>query len=59
MTIAPRPVERVVRDPRFEHLVPAAAELVWLAGGGLWAEGPVYVPRDDAVIWSETVIWAD
>jgi gluconolactonase len=53
MTIAPRPVERVVRDPRFERLVPADAELVWLAGGGLWAEGPVYVPSDDAVIWSD------
>ena len=53
MTVAPRPVERVVRDPRFERLVPADAELVWLAGGGLWAEGPVYVPDDDAVIWSD------
>ena len=53
MTIAPRPVERVVRDPRFERLVPADADLVWLSGGALWAEGPVYVPGDDAVIWSD------
>jgi gluconolactonase len=53
VTIAPRPVERVVRDPRFERLVPADAELVWLAGGGLWAEGPVYVPSDGSVIWSD------
>lgn len=53
MTVDPRPVERVVRDPRFERLVPADAELVWLAGGALWAEGPVYVPADDAVIWSD------
>ena len=53
MTIAPRPVERVVRDPRFERLVPADAELVRLADGALWAEGPVYVPDDDAVLWSD------
>jgi len=53
VTVEPRPVERVVRDPRFERLVPADAELVWLAGGALWAEGPVYVPADDAVIWSD------
>lgn len=53
MTVAPRAVERVVRDPRFERLVPADAELVWLADGALWAEGPVYVPSDDAVIWSD------
>ena len=39
-----RPVERVVHDPRFERLVPADAELEWLADGALWAEGPVYVP---------------
>ena len=53
VTMAPRPVERVVRDPRFERLVPADAELVWHAGGGLWAEGPVYVPAEDALIWSD------
>lgn len=51
--VPPRPVERVVRDPRFERLVPADAELIWLADGALWAEGPVYVPNDDAVIWSD------
>jgi len=51
--MAPGPVERVVRDPRFERLVPADAELVWHAGGGLWAEGPVYVPTEDALIWSD------
>jgi len=53
VTVAPRPVERVVRDPRFERLVPADAELVWLADGALWAEGPVYVPSDGSVIWSD------
>ena len=49
----PRPVERVVGDPRFERLVPADTELVALAGDGLWAEGPVYVPSEDALIWSD------
>jgi gluconolactonase len=46
-------VERVVRDPRFERLVPADAELFRLADGALWAEGPVYLPDDDAVVWSD------
>jgi gluconolactonase len=53
VTVGPRPVERLVRDPRFERLVPADAELVWHAGGALWAEGPVYIPDDHAVIWSD------
>ena len=53
MTLDPRPVERVVRDPRFERLVPADAVMTWLAGGGLWAEGPVYVPDEEAVVWSD------
>jgi gluconolactonase len=48
-----RPVERVVRDPRFDRLVPADAALEWLADGALWAEGPVYVPDDDALVWSD------
>lgn len=48
-----QPVDRVVRDPRFEQLVPAASELVWLADGAEWAEGPVYVPTDDAIVWSD------
>ena len=46
-------VERVVRDPRFERLVPPTAELVHLADGAIWAEGPVYVPDEDAVLWSD------
>ncbi len=46
-------VPRVVHDPRFERLVPAGAELVALAGGAIWAEGPVYVPDQDAVLWSD------
>jgi gluconolactonase len=47
------PVERIVRDPRFEALVPADAVVTWLADGAIWAEGPVYLPGDDAVVWSD------
>jgi len=46
-------VTRIVRDPRFERLVPAGSELVWLADGAIWAEGPVYLPEDDALVWSD------
>jgi gluconolactonase len=47
------PVSRIVRDPRFERLVPATGRLIALAGGATWAEGPVYLPAADAVIWSD------
>jgi gluconolactonase len=53
VTVAPRRVDRVVREPRFDRLVPSDAQLVPLADGGVWFEGPVYVPADDAVIWSD------
>ncbi|MGZ8437838.1 MAG: hypothetical protein ACXWXA_09755 [Candidatus Limnocylindrales bacterium] len=39
-----QPIDRVVFDKRFERLVPAYARLQWLAGGAIWAEGPVYLP---------------
>ena len=45
----PEPVERVVRDPRFDRLVPAGASITPHADGAIWAEGPVYLPADDAV----------
>jgi gluconolactonase len=48
-----RPVTRVVRDPRFERLVPASARIEALAEGAIWAEGPVYLPDEEAVIWSD------
>lgn len=47
------PADRVVRDPRFERLVSADAELVRLADGAIWAEGPVYLPGEDAAMWSD------
>ena len=49
----PEPVRRVVRDARFDRLVPADASITPHVGGAIWAEGPVYVPADDALIWSD------
>ena len=46
-------VERVVIDPRFERLVPPDAVVRRLADGTMWAEGPVYVPDEDALVWSD------
>lgn len=40
-------------DDRFAALVPASASLERLATGAAWSEGPVYVPRDDCVLWSD------
>lgn len=36
-----------------ERLVPPGAELIELATGTLWAEGPVYLPDEDALVWSD------
>jgi gluconolactonase len=47
------PADRIVRDPRFERLVPGDARLERLADGFIWAEGPVWVPDDDALVWSD------
>lgn len=47
------PVPRVVHEPRFKRLVPPGARLTALADGATWAEGPVYLPDDDAVLWSD------
>ena len=44
---------RIVRDQRFDRLVPADAEIIKLADGAIWAEGPVYLPDEDAVVWSD------
>ena len=44
---------RVVHDPRFERLVPAAARLTRIADGFIWAEGPVWLPDQDALLWSD------
>jgi gluconolactonase len=47
------PLRRVVLDERFERLVDAASRLVQIADGGIWPEGPVYLPDDDALLWSD------
>ena len=47
------PVRRVVGDPRFERLVASTARLEWIADGAIWAEGPVYLPDEDALVWSD------
>lgn len=36
-----------------ESLVPPGAELIELATGTIWAEGPVYLPDEDALVWSD------
>jgi len=48
-----QPVNRIVRDPRFDLLVPADARLNRLADGFLWAEGPVWLPDENALLWSD------
>ena len=44
-------IERL--DPRFDALVPKDAEIEVLASGFEWAEGPVWVKRDGAVLFSD------
>jgi gluconolactonase len=43
----------VVADPRFRRLVIGHAGLDRLWTGGRWAEGPVYVPAQKALLWSD------
>jgi len=40
-------------DERCHALVPEGATLEKLGTGALWAEGPVYLPAADAVLWSD------
>jgi gluconolactonase len=50
---ASEPVARVSFDPRFDRLVPDGTPITPHAGGAIWAEGPVYLPDEDAVLWSD------
>jgi gluconolactonase len=43
----------IADDDRFWSLVPRDAELQHLSGGGLWTEGPVYLPATGEVVWSD------
>ena len=47
------PVTRVAFDPRFDRLVADGTPITPHADGAIWAEGPVYVPDEDAVLWSD------
>ena len=51
--MGPEPGTRVVRDPRFERLVPAGSRITRIADGFIWAEGPVWLPDQDALLWSD------
>jgi gluconolactonase len=43
----------VVEDPRLEALLRPSAVMHRLATGAIWSEGPVWVPQDGSVIWSD------
>jgi gluconolactonase len=47
------PVTRVAFDSRFDRLVPEGTPITPHADGAIWAEGPVYIPDEDAVLWSD------
>lgn len=49
----PEALEVLVEDPRFTELVDPGAELERLGGGATWSEGPLWLPGEDAVIWSD------
>lgn len=56
--------ERIVHDRRFLFLTLPTVKLERLATGFLWAEGPVYFPQGDYVLWSDIpnnriMQWAD
>jgi gluconolactonase len=42
-----------IYDPRMKALLRADSSLERLATGATWSEGPVYLPEDDCVIWSD------
>ena len=42
-----------IHDPRFRLLLQPNAPLQKLAGDCLWAEGPVYFPASDMLVWSD------
>jgi gluconolactonase len=46
-------VDMVVEDRRLAGLLAAGARAERLGGGAVWSEGPLWLPGDDAVIWSD------
>jgi gluconolactonase len=49
----PIPAEYQVHDARFLLLIVPGAMLRQLHTGSLWAEGPVYLPAEDVLLWSD------
>ena len=47
------PARTLVADPRFERLVPRGSVIRRLADGFIWAEGPVWLPDEGALLWSD------
>jgi gluconolactonase len=45
--------EPVIEDPALESLLRPGAVLHRLATGCVWAEGPVWIPADGSVLWSD------
>jgi gluconolactonase len=45
----------IVEDAAFEPLLRSGAVLRRLATGSTWAEGPVWLPHDGSVVWSDVV----
>ena len=43
----------IVDDPAFEALLRPGAVLHRLATGAIWSEGPVWLPQDGSVLWSD------
>jgi gluconolactonase len=43
----------IVDDPRLNDLIDPAESVRRLGGGATWSEGPVWLPGEDAVIWSD------
>ena len=48
-----RPASYDVLDPRFSELIDPDADLRHLADGCTWAEGPVYLAAERALLWSD------
>jgi gluconolactonase len=42
-----------VFDDRMRELVPVRSELRRLATGAVWSEGPVFLPTENALLWSD------
>ena len=47
------PKDYEVHDRRFRTLIQPNAFLEKLDGGSMWAEGPVYFPAGDFLVWSD------